>query len=382
MDESVIETQKRHEVTCSFDVWLAVIPLLLSLFGIIMIISASGYFSLKIFGSPWTYGVKQIKWLLVSLVTLGVIYSVPVSFWRRWSAFLWVTSIFLSFAALMPFLGMSVGGSSRWIRLGPFSFQPSELLIFSMVIHLSKIIPQTEWDPGRAFARTIGVITVSAVPLLLQPDIGSTLILVAVGMGTYIMKYGWKYPLMLAFASAVPMAIFVFGAAYRLRRLRAWLNPWQDPLNEGFQIIQGLISFANGGFWGVGLGRSLQKLQYLPAAHTDFIFAICAEEFGLLGSLMIVGAFAFMTWRVYLLWDQANDEYLKFLIFGLWLSILIPFFINIGGVTTLIPLTGKAMPFLSYGGSAILATWMKIGLLLRCSADAKGQETLNTGSTF
>jgi len=382
MDESAIETQKKHEVACFFDVWLAVIPLLLSLFGIIMIISASGYFSLKTFGSPWTYGIKQIKWLLVSLISLGVMYSIPISFWRRWSAFLWVMAILLSFVALMPFLGMSVGGSSRWIRLGPFSFQPSELLIFLMVVHLSKVISQTDWDPRKAFARTIGVITVSAAPLLLQPDIGSTLILVAVGMGMFIMKYGWKYPLMLLFALVVPMMIFIFSAAYRLRRLRAWLNPWQDPLNEGFQVIQGLIAFANGGFWGVGLGRSLQKLQYLPAAHTDFIFAICAEEFGLLGTLTIVGAFALMTWRVHLLWLQANEEYLSFLIFGLWLSILIPFFINIGGATTLIPLTGKAMPFLSYGGSAILATWMKVGLLLRCSADIKGRGTLNMRSSF
>jgi cell division protein FtsW len=140
-------------------------------------------------------------------------------------------------------------------------------------------------------------------------------------------------------------------------------------LNEGFQIIQGLIAFANGGFWGVGLGRSLQKLQYLPAAHTDFIFAISAEELGVLGSMAVIGAFAVISVRVYYMWRDFDDGYCRYLVFGLWLSILIPFFINVGGVTTLIPLTGKAMPFLSYGGSALLATWVKIGLLLRCSAE-------------
>ncbi|HXK98936.1 MAG TPA: putative peptidoglycan glycosyltransferase FtsW [Acetomicrobium sp.] len=370
MDERVTETP-RCENMYSFDMWLLVVPLVLSIFGIIMIISASGYFSLKFFGSPWTYGIKQIKWLLISLVGMAITYSIPTKLWRSCSGLLWIIAIALTFATIIPFLGMSVSGSSRWIRLGPFSFQPSEMLIFSVVIHLSDIISREGGSSEKAFARTIGILMISTIPLLLQPDIGSALILLILGFGIFIAKYGWKYPLFLAFIAAVPIIVLIFSASYRLRRLKAWLDPWQDPLNEGFQIIQGLIAFANGGFWGVGLGRSLQKLQYLPAAHTDFIFAICAEELGVIGSLLVIGGFALMTRRIYLLWRDADEEYLRFLVLGLWLSILIPFFINAGGVTTLIPLTGKAMPFMSYGGSALSATWVKIGLLLRCSADVK-----------
>jgi len=358
-----------QENSHAFDLWLIVIPLALSVFGIIMITSASGYFSIKQFGTPWMYGMKQIKWLLVSLAGMALSYSVPTDIWRKVSPFLWILAFLLSFATLIPSFGMSVSGSSRWIRLGPFSFQPSEFLIFSVVIYLSSVISRYEEPPMSAFVRTMSVLIVSAIPLLFQPDIGSTMILFAIGLGIFIMKYGWKYPLILLVTTSVPAIILIFNASYRLRRLKAWIDPWQDPLNEGFQIIQGLIAFANGGFWGVGLGRSLQKLQYLPAAHTDFIFAISAEELGVLGSMAVIGAFAVISVRVYYMWRDFDDGYCRYLVFGLWLSILIPFFINVGGVTTLIPLTGKAMPFLSYGGSALLATWVKIGLLLRCSAE-------------
>ena len=358
-----------QENSHAFDLWLIVIPLALSVFGIIMITSASGYFSIKQFGTPWMYGMKQIKWFLVSLAGMALSYSVPTDIWRKVAPFLWIVAFLLSFATLIPSFGMSVSGSSRWIRLGPFSFQPSEFLIFSVVIYLSSVISRYEEPPISAFVRTISVLIVSAIPLLFQPDIGSTMILLAIGLGIFIMKYGWKYPLILLVTTSVPAIILIFNASYRLRRLRAWIDPWQDPLNEGFQIIQGLIAFANGGFWGVGLGRSLQKLQYLPAAHTDFIFAISAEELGVLGSMAVIGAFAVISVRVYYMWRDFDDGYCRYLVFGLWLSILIPFFINVGGVTTLIPLTGKAMPFLSYGGSALLATWVKIGLLLRCSAE-------------
>lgn len=358
-----------QENSHTFDLWLIVIPLALSVFGIIMITSASGYFSIKQFGTPWMYGMKQIKWFLVSLAGMALSYSVPIDIWRKVSPFLWILAFLLSFATLIPSFGMSVSGSSRWMRLGPFSFQPSEFLIFSVVIYLSSVISGYEEPPISAFVRTISVLIVSAIPLLFQPDIGSTIILFAIGLGIFIMKYGWKYPLILLVTTSVPAIILIFNASYRLRRLKAWIDPWQDPLNEGFQIIQGLIAFANGGFWGVGLGRSLQKLQYLPAAHTDFIFAISAEELGVLGSMAVIGAFAVISVRVYYMWRDFDDGYRRYLVFGLWLSILIPFFINVGGVTTLIPLTGKAMPFLSYGGSALLATWVKIGLLLRCSAE-------------
>jgi len=365
-ERDILQAQENSH---AFDLWLIVIPLALSVFGIIMITSASGYFSIKQFGTPWMYGMKQIKWFLVSLAGMALSYSVPTDIWRKVSPFLWILAFLLSFATLIPSFGMSVSGSSRWIRLGPFSFQPSEFLIFSVVIYLSSVISRYEEPPISAFVRTISILIVSAIPLLFQPDIGSTMILFAIGLGIFIMKYGWKYPLILLVTTSVPAIVLIFNASYRLRRLKAWIDPWQDPLNEGFQIIQGLIAFANGGFWGVGLGRSLQKLQYLPAAHTDFIFAISAEELGVLGSMGVIGAFAVISVRIYYMWRDFDDGYCRYLVFGLWLSILIPFFINVGGVTTLIPLTGKAMPFLSYGGSALLATWVKIGLLLRCSAE-------------
>lgn len=158
---------------------------------------------------------------------------------------------------------------------------------------------------------------------------------------------------------------------YRRRRWVAFLDPWSDPLDKGFQIIQGLIAFANGGFWGVGLGRGLQKLQYLPAMHTDYILAIVGEEAGLIGTMSLILVYALFSWRSYSLWTALDDPSMKSLLWGLVLSMLLPLFINLAGVLKMAPLSGMPLPFLSYGGSSLLFMWMRVGIMLKISSQCK-----------
>jgi cell division protein FtsW len=184
-------------------------------------------------------------------------------------------------------------------------------------------------------------------------------------MGMFVERFGWKYPILLGVVSLLPITGLVYLENYRIRRLLAFMDPFSDPLDAGYQIIQSLIAFANGEVWGAGLGHGLQKLQYLPAGSTDFIYAMLGEEVGLLGTMGVILLFAFWVFRCRLLYKCANDGFETAAVWGVTLTLLLPFFINIAGVTKLIPLTGMPLPFISYGGSAMSMAWMRIGVLLR-----------------
>jgi cell division protein FtsW len=205
----------------------------------------------------------------------------------------------------------------------------------------------------------------SAGPVLMQRDFGTTVMLAAVCMGMFVERFGWKYPLKFGMASMPVIAGLIYLKDYRMRRLLAFMDPHSDPLDAGYQIIQSLIAFANGEVWGAGLGHGLQKLHYLPAGYTDFIYAMLAEEVGLLGTMSVLALFAFWVLRCRCLYKRVRDGFETSVVWGVTLTMLLPFFINIAGVTKLIPLTGMPLPFISYGGSALFVAWMRIGVLLR-----------------
>ena len=165
---------------------------------------------------------------------------------------------------------------------------------------------------------------------------------------------------------------FIIRESYRLRRYVAFLDPWKEPLDSGFQVIQGLVAFANGGLLGVGIGKGLQKMNYLPAAHTDYIFAAIGEEFGFIGTGLVVILFTMWAWRCFKVYKQAPSPFLRTLLWGLVISVLLPFFINVGGVTKLLPLTGMPLPFMSYGGSSLLMMWIRVGLIVRITKEIVG----------
>lgn len=351
------------------DPFLWLIPLILSLIGVVMIFSLTSPESISNRGLHSSLGIKQLQWLVIGLAAMLVMYLIPFILWQRISGFLWIIAVGITAITLLHGVGLEAGGAKRWINIGGVRLQPLEILSLVYVLHLSKILSVTNNQSVKVFLKLSVIATISIVPVILQPDLGGTILLFLLGMAMFVEAYGWLIPLITGFIMLPGLFILIFKESYRVRRYLAFIDPWKDPLDKGFQIIQGLIAFANGGILGVGIGKGLQKLNYLPAAHTDFIFAALGEEFGLAGTGFIVMLFATWSYRIFCIYRKSDSSYIKILLWGLCVSILLPFFINVAGVTKLLPLTGMPLPFVSYGGSSLVSSWMAIGLILRCSKD-------------
>ena len=231
---------------------------------------------------------------------------------------------------------------------------------------------------------TLLIAIISTAPLFFQPNMGAIILVFAICISMHVVDRGWKYPLIGGILLLAVFSALIYFEGYRMRRVFAFLDPWDDPMNRGFQIIQGLIAFSNGGLMGVGIGRGLQTLNFLPAAHTDYIFPAIGEEFGLAGTLLIVLLYAFWTFKAYMLYRSTDDPYISVLIWGITASILFPMFVNLGGVMRLIPLTGIPLPFVSLGGTSLIIMWAKVGILMRIAREvsmpalARGQDRRST----
>ncbi|WP_281681158.1 FtsW/RodA/SpoVE family cell cycle protein [Synergistes jonesii] len=370
-EQSEAESKERGYKANPF-IW--VIPLILSGIGILMITSTTSPTSFIYTGTPFQMGIKQLRWLGIALCGMFFVYSVPIRIWYKYSSLLLILMWFVSWLPLFPGVGEAIGGARRWIRLPGLgvSLQPGELLCLAVALHVAKLLSRkAERDPLKSFTMTMILTLLAVLPLIAQPDLGTTILIFTVAMGMYVEKVGWRYPLFAGgsiAAAALPMLI-VFEP-YRMRRLLAWLDPWRDPLNKGFQAIQGLIAFANGGLWGSGLGHGFQKLNYLPAAYTDFIYAAVGEELGFAGTLCILALFAFWLMQTRDSYFRSEDSFKATLIWGISLTILLPLVINVAGVTKMIPLTGMPLPFVSYGGTSLVTMWARVGLLLRLEKDS------------
>lgn len=367
------EGPKIHRVTEPL-LWL--IPLLLSALGTVMIASTTSGLSLGEGGSPYAMGMKQLRSLLVGLGGMVGGYAIPTSQWRRWSGGLWILAWGVTAATLLPYFGVSAGGAQRWVQLGPLRFQASDLLSLAAVLHVARKISEEEVPRRKVFFRVSLIAILSMVPLLLQPNMGSALLVLALVMGMYVERHGWRYPLMGGVMGVLPLALLVVWQPYRMRRFWGWLNPWSDPLNTGFQIIQSLVAFANGGVWGLGVGHGLQKLQYLPESHTDFIFSAIGEELGLVGTLGVLGLFIMWAWRARAVYLPLRGTFEGTLVWGLVLTVLLPVVINVGGVTKIFLLTGLPLSFVSYGGSSLVMMWVRVGMLLRLTRDSREERPL------
>ncbi len=353
--------------------WL--IPLILSCIGILMVTSTTSPMSFDLSGTPFTMGSKQLKWLMLGICAMLFTYGLPMRFWYRVCGLLWFSSLILVLLTKVPGVGTAVGGAHRWLRVAGVSIQPAEIMAFAAVFVVARISVRHENNPDRCFGVTMMLLVVSVIPLLMQPDLGSTILLLLICMGMYVERFGWKYPILTGAVGVGLIGFFILMEPYRMRRVRAFLDPWMDPLDTGFQTIQGLVAFANGGAWGSGLGHGFQKLHYLPAAYTDFIYAALGEELGLWGTLGVLLLCLMWVGRCRALYNRAPEGFSTAVIWGLVLTIVLPLAINIAGVTNLVPLTGMPLPFLSYGGSALVMMWMRVGVLLRIHKEtSQGQD--------
>lgn len=343
------------------------IPLVLSSIGILLIVSTTGPNSFNINGSPYQMGLKQLQWLVLGFLAMGIFYNIPLKLWYKISAPLLIFSWFLTWLPKVPVIGVAVGGARRWIHIpGLPSIQPSELLCLALALHIAKLLSRkNDKSEFSQFLSIFVLFLLCALPVISQPDLGTTMVLFVISMGMFIERKGWTFPIIGGLIAGMGLVALIMIEPYRMRRVTAFLNPWSDPLNKGYQAIQGLIAFANGGLWGSGLGHGFQKLNYLPAAYTDFIFAAVAEEMGFMGAAFILAIFAFWLAQVAKIYFRCDEGYMASLCWGLVLTILFPLVINVCGVTKLLPLTGMPFPFLSYGGTSLLAMWGRIGIIAR-----------------
>lgn len=364
-----------------YDVLLLILVVCLTGFGIIMVYSASSVMAAKNFHDGAYFLKRQ---LLFAIVGFGIVYATmqtDYTIWRKYAVPLLVISLIMLVVVLIPGIGGKVKGASRWIRLPGFNLQPSEFTKIAMIFYLAYSIEKKQ-DRIRSltagFFPYIFILLIILGLLLKQPDMGSALTIAAV---TIVMLFAAGTPMIFiggTVAIASPFVIYlIIYSAYRLKRIKAFLNPEQDPTGSGWQIIQSKYAFGTGGFLGQGLGEGKQKLFYLPEAHTDFILSVTAEELGFIGVIIIIGIFFLVVSRSMRIAATAQDSFGKFLALGIAVLFGIQASVNMCVVTGLFPTKGLALPFLSYGGSSLLMSMFAVGILLSIS---RGQQTASTST--
>jgi len=344
--------------------------------GLVMILSASSISAFTDHGSSFTFFRKQLLWAVVAFAAYFLLSRIDYHRWRGFSFVGYAVSAGLLVAVLVPGIGITVGGSARWIDLGPLGFQPSEVAKLAVVLVVADILSRKEERSFREFAHTalpvIPGLGFVAFLVMMQPDLGTTVILTVIGFG---MLFVAGAPLRHLAPLALAGTGLALGAAlaedYRRARLLAFLDPWADPLNTGYQTIQSLIALGSGGIFGVGLGASRQKWSYIPNSHTDFIFAILGEELGLLGTFMVLGIFVFIAYLGIRIAKRAPDRFGMLVASGITIWIAFQAFVNMGAVTAAMPITGVPLPLVSFGGTSLLITLAALGILNNIAAQEK-----------
>ena len=356
------------------DFWLFGVAVVLLSIGVVMVYSASAIVAADRFHDPYFFLKKQIFWALLGGAGLWLMLRVD---YRRLEGLvlpLLIVSAGLLVLVLIPPVGQAINGTRRWIRLGAVSFQPAELAKFTLVLYLAAFIAEKRdalGDFRQGLLPPLAVAGMLAALVLAQPDLGNCLTLIALTFALLFLAGGRLAHLGLILAPAVPLiAIAIWMAPYRLRRITAFLDPWSDPRGSGFQIIQSWLAFGNGGVLGQGIGASKQKLFYLPEAHTDFIFAIVGEELGFVGAAAVVALFSVFVWRGLRIGLRAPDPFGGYLALGITVLIATQTLVNLGVVLGLLPTKGLPLPFVSFGGSALLITMLSTGVLLNISQQA------------
>jgi cell division protein FtsW len=355
----------------AIDKWMLIAVAALLALGMTMVLSTSYLYSQERFADGTYFFRKQMIAMGAGLVLLIACSLLPSALYRHFAYPLLIATFVVLILVLIPGIGASRGGARRWISLAGFAFQPSELAKLAMVIYLAHSMAKKE-----AMIRTfsVGVLPHLIVAgafagvLLLEPDFGSVLILTMVLYSMLFIGGVRVHHLLATALMALPLLVYVMmRAEYRLRRLMSFLDPWSDSAGSGFHVVQSLIAFGSGQLWGRGLGESRQKLFYLPEAHTDFVYSVIGEELGLLGALVVLVLFGVIILRGFRLTGRIEEPFDQYLAFGLTVLLGLQALIHMGVVMGLMPTKGLVLPFISYGGSAMVINLMEAGLLLGLS---------------
>lgn len=362
-----------------FDSVLMLVFVSLLTLGIIMVASSSISVADKNFSNPFYYLQRQLIFVAIGVFSAMCVFKIRLVQWEKSGMSLLIFALFLLVLVLIPGVGKTVNGSTRWLPLGIISLQVSELVKLFLVIYVAGYLVRHGDAVRRSlwgFLKPMMMVGVAGLLLLLEPDFGATVVIMGTVLGMTFLA-GARFIQFLSF-------VFIFGCAalmlvvtspYRMQRLTSFANPWADPFDSGFQLTQSLIAIGTGGWFGMGLGGSVQKLFYLPEAHTDFLFAVMSEELGFIGVTIIVLLYAVLFFRAMKIASQAESSGSYFAAYmaygiGIWLSMQA--FINMGVNVGLLPTKGITLPLMSYGGSSLIVCCIAIGLLMRIHYETNG----------
>jgi len=347
----------------------------LLLLGLVMVYSASiatAEGSAFTAHQPAYFLVRHAVYLAVGLVAALIAFQIPLRFWQQMAPWLFVAGTVLLIVVLLPVIGRSVNGAQRWIGFGPINLQPSELMKLFAVLYAADYTTRKLADMdsfSRGFVPMAGVMVMVGGLLLREPDFGAFVVIVSIAIGIlFLGGINGRLFAVLIGVMVVAFILLIWSSPYRLERITSYMDPWQNAFGKGYQLSHSLIAFGRGEWFGVGLGASVEKLFYLPEAHTDFLLAVIAEELGFVGVVAVVGLFALLVWRCFVVGRQALllDRVFPGLVaqgFGIWFGL--QSFINMGVNMGLLPTKGLTLPLMSFGGSGIVANCLALAVLLR-----------------
>lgn len=362
----------------NYDYWLLFTVIILLSLGLLGLASASFGVAGEQYHNPLHFLMRQIIYVGIGIGLAAIILRVPIIFWEKIGGQLLILSIVLLFLVLIPGVGKQINGSTRWLGMGVLTLQVSELAKFGTIIYMAGYLVRRQDEVRtsfKGFLKPLVLLGIVCALLLREPDFGAAVVIILTVLGMLFLARArlWQFIFLLLFVG-LTLGVIAIDSPYRLARLTSFINPWATPFGSGYQLTQSLIAFGRGGILGVGLGNGLQKLFYLPEAHTDFLFAILAEELGIIGELLVVFLFTFLVGKILYLGKQAErlkDDFAAYLAYGLGLLIGIQVIINLGVNLGLLPTKGLTLPLMSYGGSSIFFSCAIMGIALRIHHEIK-----------
>ena len=371
-------TVSSHSVALSSRQWLLLIVCALMCVGLVVVGSASMDMASLNYDSPFFFVKRHGVYLAAGIVCALLVYQIPLAVWERSSGALLIIAYILLALVLMPGIGKTVNGSTRWIHLGPINIQVSEIVKVCALMYVAgylvrrvEEVRQTFWG----FMKPVVVLSVMVLLLLRQPDFGAVVVIMS-AVFTMLFLAGVRLTqfLLVVGGSVGSAYLLVASSEYRMKRVMGYIDPWADQYSSGYQLVQSLIAFGRGEWTGVGLGNSIQKLFYLPEAHTDFVFAVLAEELGLVGNLLVIGLFVMLVVVAFGVGRRSEllgNLFNAYLVYGLATLIGLQALVNVGVASGLLPTKGLTLPFISYGGSSLIIMSVVLALIMR--ADMENQ---------
>jgi len=358
------------------DYFLLFICSSLLLIGYVMVVSSSLHLGEKLLNNTMHYPVRQLLHIGVGLFVAVCIVNIPLVWWEKLGPWMFIAGLALLVIVLIPGVGVKVNGSVRWLSLGGLRIQVSEIVKFISVIYMAGYVTRHQDDVQHStygLVKPLMLFSIACFLLLLEPDFGSAVVILSIAMGIMYLSGArlWQFLILIAILSVLGM-LLVYFSPYRWARVTGFINPWADAQDTGFQLVQALISFGRGEVFGVGLGSGIQKLFYLPEAHTDFLFSVLAEELGLVGVLVVISLFTLLIWQTFAIAikaEEAGEMFAAFVAYGMGIWFGFQAFVNMGVNMGILPTKGLTLPLMSYGGGSMIIMCSAMALLFRVNSE-------------